>query len=133
MALETLTLPKKFYKYTECSKGDILAEGHFRRTGEDTFGNITYHIKEDDRMVVLNSSGHLNHQMMNEGIKPGDYIQVVYNGTMKLEKGKFKGKDCHQFILSQDFSRGIAASAPVSAAPSTPDTLTDADLEGMSL
>lgn len=43
--------------------------------------------------IGLNSSGQLNKAM--EKVEEGDLIQVMYNGTSEIEKGKYAGKDAH--------------------------------------
>lgn len=43
--------------------------------------------------IGLNSAGQLNKAM--EKVEEGDMIQVMYNGTSEIEKGKYAGKDAH--------------------------------------
>lgn len=43
--------------------------------------------------IGLNSAGQLDKAM--EHVSEGDTVQVLYNGTSQIEKGKYKGKDAH--------------------------------------
>lgn len=45
------------------------------------------------KTLQLNSSGQLNKAM--EDVEEGQWLQITYNGTAQIEKGKFKGKDAH--------------------------------------
>ena len=45
------------------------------------------------QVIGLNSNGMLNKAM--ERVEEGDMIQVMYNGTSEIEKGKYAGKDAH--------------------------------------
>lgn len=45
------------------------------------------------KTLVLNAAGKLNKAVAD--LTEGDIIQVTYNGTSEIEKGKFKGKDAH--------------------------------------
>ena len=92
----------QYFKYKECSKGQVLVTGHYVKTKEDNYGNTSYVVrKEDGGLAVLNSSGHLDYLMATDA-KFGDFIRVTYDGSVKLEKGRFKGKDSHRFILEID-------------------------------
>ena len=131
MAFEKRNLPKEYFKYKECSKGQILCEGHWIKCGEDNYGNPTYEFKnkEDGTIYVLNSSGHLNY-LMNEYAVIGDYCRVTYAGTEVAEKGKFKGKDYHTFDLEVDPDQ---SENPKPVKEKAPETKVDETLEGMTL
>ena len=49
--------------------------------------------KLEGQVIGLNSNGMLNKAM--ERVEEGDMIQVMYNGTSEIEKGKYAGKDAH--------------------------------------
>lgn len=109
MAFEKVSLPKKYYKYSKMEKGQIICEGLYYKTSGDNYGKQNHHFRNDTdgHIHVLNSSGHLNYQLKQE-VDFGDYIRVSYDGTVKLEAGKFKGSDCHQFILERDPGKCVA-------------------------
>lgn len=46
------------------------------------------------KVLCLNSSGQLNNAM--EKVEEGQLVQIAYNGTSEITKGKYKGKDAHQ-------------------------------------
>lgn len=45
------------------------------------------------QVIGLNSCGQLDKAM--EEVSEGDMIQVMYNGTSEIQKGKYAGKDAH--------------------------------------
>lgn len=93
-----------FVKYKDCEEGQVLAEGTYLGTKDGTYG-IQHQIKDENGDVtVLNSSGHLNFLLENHVTK-GDYIRVIYSGKEVLSKGKFKGKESHQFEVLVDSER----------------------------
>ena len=104
MAFENLSLPQTYFKYNECKKNQVLCEGIFDKEGEDKFGNPSWHIRGEETVYVLNSSGHLNYQMREEA-SLGDYLRVTYSGKTKLTRGKFAGKESHQFTVERDPDR----------------------------
>jgi hypothetical protein len=88
--------------------GDVLI-GKFVQAGEDqTYGKPTWTILVEEAMfsdedlaetlkgkrLTLNSNGMLDKAM--EQVQLGEMVQITYNGTSEIEKGKFKGKDAHQ-------------------------------------
>ncbi len=88
------------------------AEGTYLGSRQGTYG-IQHQIRDDaGDVTVLNSSGHLNFLLENH-VSKGDFIQVTYKGTEELKKGKFKGKEMHQFEVAVDDERGRDASAAV--------------------
>ena len=103
MAFEKVSLQKKYFKYSTFSKNDVICEGTWIKNSEDNYGKSNFHLvsKDKDCVYILNSSGHLNH-IMKEEVSLGDFIRVTYDGTYVLEKGKYKGTECHQFIVERD-------------------------------
>ena len=92
-------------KYADCDAGEVLAEGFLTKIIQDQYGNPCYLVKGDDGVVTgLNSSGHLNY-LMEQDAYVGACIQVVYEGTEIMEKGRFKGKPAHRFSLLIDRER----------------------------
>jgi len=102
------------------AQGDVLT-GTLTDVLEDNFGNPSYTIRidstdfEDDNdnltegtLFGMNSSGSLNYKMAS--VEIGSFIQVEYEGTTVLEKGKFKGKECHSVNVSIDPTKGTTPS-----------------------
>jgi len=143
MAFKKKNVEKNFLKYKECNEGDIVAEGIFEKCGEDNYGNPTYEFRtEDNKIQVLNSSGHLNY-LLNEYAVFGDFCRVTYEGMIKLEKGKRKGKDSHTFTLEIDdekfdksFVRDTSKQSKrkeLEAEKEPTEVIEEEDLENMSL
>lgn len=79
-------------------KTGIIVEGLFVGTMPNQYdeNKPSYKIEQEDgSIIVLNSGGNLKARMT--GIETGTLVQVSYNGMAKLTKGKFAGKDVHQF------------------------------------
>lgn len=101
MAFQTVSGGRKYFKYAECSKGDVLVpEGTYIGSEEGKFG-IQHLFDVDGETVCLNSAAQLNH-CIDTKIKPGDKVIVTYDGKVVLTKGNMKGKDCHQFVVQVD-------------------------------
>lgn len=95
-----------FRKWSEWTEGDVVV-GKFVSQGEDQYENPSWTIEVieatfSDRKLakslagknlILNSAGQLNKAM--EKVEEGQLVQITYNGTSEIEKGKFKGKDAH--------------------------------------
>ncbi len=101
MAFEKIGGVKKYIKYAECEKGDVLVEGTFLKDFQGKYG-VQYEFNGKDGITVLNSSGHLNYLM--DFVNEGDKVKIVYDGTVEMTKGPMKGKMAHQFELYRDSS-----------------------------
>jgi len=91
--------------------GDILV-GRFVNQSVDQYDKPNYHIEvietdfaeeeenvEAGKKLVLNSCGSLDYAM--EQVEIGMDIEIIYQGTTTLEKGKYKGKECHTVEVSE--------------------------------
>lgn len=87
--------PVNYVKYSETEVGTEWIGVYLRKEIDATYGNNKYFLATDLGTTCLNGAGQLDHAM--ENVPKGKKIKVVYKGTVKLDKGKFKGKDCHQF------------------------------------
>jgi len=89
---------KKYFRYKECKKGQVLIkEGLYIGDSPNQFGRDNHDFKEKDGTVVsLNASGQLDYILQNN-VKIGDTVKVVYQGTSTLEKGRYKNKEAHNF------------------------------------
>lgn len=109
--------PKKYFKYSECSEGDLLVEGKYIGRSPNKFGNENFDFKPEDGgpTVCLNHAGHLAY-LMDNYVSEGDLVQVVYDGKSKLEKGPMKGKEAHSFIInvadSNEQLEGVSGTSP---------------------
>ena len=100
MAFQEVAGQKKYVKYGDCSKGDVLVEGKFIRDIQGKYGIQYEFMNEDGDVVVLNKAGQLDYKM--EFIRPGDVLKITYEGMILLDKGPMAGKDSHQFTLMRD-------------------------------
>ena len=103
---QVLTLAKMFRKWSEYSTGDILI-GEVVGTHKDQYDKENLIVKVLDaqfkkdsakfqgKNLVLNNVGFLNKHVEDGSIGLGSVIQITYNGTSTIEKGKFKGKEAH--------------------------------------
>jgi len=88
---------KRYFKYAECEKGQILVNnGRYIRDFQGKFG-IQHELMDDDGVItVLNSAGQLN-WLIDTYVQVGDHIRIAYDGMSVLEAGPMKGKDAHNF------------------------------------
>lgn len=93
--------PKKYFKYAECKKGELLVEGKFLGRTPNKFGkeNFDFKPEEGGPTVCLNHAGQLAYLIENN-VREGDLVQVIYDGKGILEKGAFKGKEVHNFQVN---------------------------------
>lgn len=117
--------PKKYFKYAECEEGQLLVEGKFVGRSPNKFGKENFDIKpEEGPTVSLNHAGHLAYLIENH-VNEGDLIQVIYDGREKLEKGAYKGKEVHKFIVNVAESEAVAT--PEAAEADDAISLSDLD------
>lgn len=95
-----------YRKWAEWAEGDIVI-GKLLKVGEDQYQKPNYMLEVEDaqladkklakeligKNITLNSSGMLDKAMAE--IELGKFVQITYNGTAEIEKGKYKGKDSH--------------------------------------
>lgn len=96
-----------YRKWAEWDAGDILI-GTYKGSQTDSYDKPNWLVEivdvqfgdkkaakkfPVDEIIGLNSSGKLDKAM--ESVEVGEMIQVTYNGTSTIEKGKYKGKDAH--------------------------------------
>lgn len=127
MAFVKVSGSKKYFKYSECKKGDVLvSSGTYLGIEEGKFGIEHNYKLPSGEIVVLNSAGKLNY-LMSKFASAGTVCNVIYGGKIVLQKGDFKGKESHDFDLEVEngLAEGIASGKPTKpAAPSLDDDIT---------
>ena len=113
MAFQEVGGAKRYVKYSEASPGDVLVEGYYAGTTVGKFGNQYNFSTEDGQQVTLNKSGQLEYAL--KFVEVGEYVRVVYEGMVNLQKGTFKGKDAHNFKVMKDPDRRRVSGATVPA------------------
>lgn len=92
--------------WKEWEVGDIMI-GKFLSTRTDNYDKPNYMFEVEDAQftdfklakkligenLTLNSNGQLDKAM--ENVEEGSMVQVTYNGTSTIEKGKYAGKEAH--------------------------------------
>lgn len=103
--------PMKFRTWADYSTGDILICKYVKTTPNKYNDSKPNHVVEiveaflkdkkvqaewvEGTHVCLNTSGMLDKSLSN--VSSGDMIQITYNGSAVMEKGKFAGKEAHGF------------------------------------
>jgi len=94
--MQELGAKTNYFKYSECKDGQTLVDkGVYLGQKQGKFGRQNNFLVGGAK-TVLNSAGHLNYKL-DEFVKVGDTVTIIYDGKEKLEKGTFAGKECHQF------------------------------------
>jgi len=129
MEFEQIGGPRKYYKYKECKKGDVLVEeGEYLGTTPNKYGKVNYEFKPADGsdIISLNYSGQLDWVIENN-VRIGDTVRVVYNGKILLEKGMYKGKESNQF----EIFKGATPLETVTPIVLNKDEVEEIDLEAL--
>lgn len=99
--------PTTFRKWNEWKKEDYIV-GIFQSRREDNYEKESYTFKVleasfagkpktsrelVDKNITLNHTGQLGKAM--ENAEEGKIYRITYNGTSKIESGKYAGKDSH--------------------------------------
>jgi hypothetical protein len=87
-------------KLAEEKVSGIIIEGSFLESMPNPFDNEKLDFKfisDENKTIILNGGGNLGYQM--DGIEPGTTVQVSYNGKKPITKGKFKGREAHDFVV----------------------------------
>jgi hypothetical protein len=113
-------------------KGTAIAEGNFIGSYKNNYNEDKPHVmleQTDGQRVVINSSGKLHYLFFSEQsqLEKGDYVQVVYEGMTKVEKGKMAGKMAHDFKVLKDDERAKKPTAEKYNNTTDVDTLDNFD------
>ena len=114
MAFQDLNAAKKYVKTTALAKGEEMVEGWYIGSHiSKKYGNQQHNfITEAGEHVVLNGAGQLDYIIENQ-VKPEDYVKVIFDGKVVLQKGPQAGTAVNQFKAYVDPSRaGKRAAAP---------------------
>jgi hypothetical protein len=127
MSFQEVGGAKSYVKYSECKAGDIVVEGYFVGSTPSKFGGNNHEFRtESGAIVSLNKSGQLDYCLKH--IEKGDYVRVIFEGKVVLDKGTFKGKEANQFKVLKDPSRRLAPSAiPTPAVKEVAEVLSDSE------
>lgn len=96
------SVEKRYIKYSQHSKGDVLIEGIFQRSESNRFGTTHLFLDRAGTAVVLNSAGQLNANIKNY-LSPGTVARITYMGKIVLERGPMTGRESHQFSMEVDY------------------------------
>lgn len=127
LKFESVGKPIKFIKYKKCNVDDVLVDaGIYLGIIKSKYGdNHKFKELKDEQIVVLNSSGHLNH-LVKTYLTEGDTCKVIYKGMETMKKGAMVGKDAHTFEL---FKANAFTATKVNEAKVATKTLSLDDLE----
>lgn len=86
---------KLYPKFADMKAGETVVKGEFLREFEGKYGPQFEFMSEDGDIVVVNGNGQIKHKM--QFVREGQHVEIEYDGSIVLDKGAMKGKDCHQF------------------------------------
>jgi len=102
MGYTKISTNKTFVKLSECTDGDVLVDGGvYLGSSMNKFKNLNHEFRTKDKGIVVISSGSLNYIVENH-LTVNDVVRITYKGTIKLSKGAYAGKPCHQFEVEKD-------------------------------
>ncbi len=100
---------KVYRKWSEYETGDVVV-GKYIGTHKDQYDKVNMVLLVEDayfkdgtgedmvgKNLVINSCGTLDKAM--EELAEGAMVQIEYTGTVKLEKGPYKGKEAHTMSI----------------------------------
>ncbi len=93
----------EFIRPSKLEKPGILLEATFVESLPNSFDNNKSDYKfsgDKGKTIILNGAGNLGYQM--EKVNAGDFVQISYEGRVKIEKGKMEGKLAHNFKVLVD-------------------------------
>lgn len=95
-----LTVPK-YWKYSDLDPGTkLVSKGEFIGVTEGRYGNQYNFIEIDGgQHVVLNKAGQFEWRIDQGHMVEGQVFDVVFQGTEKLTRGQYAGKDVNKFDI----------------------------------
>lgn len=92
----------QYFNLKETDKGTVLVE-RAKLVKEDVserFGNRQFYFMDQDKKLKCLSGGQLAYVIDTHNIGDGKKeVKITYDGTVKLENGKYKGEESHQFLV----------------------------------
>ena len=89
-----------YFRAKEMTIGQTVS-GKYIKQLTDKFGNPAYKLTlKDGTTGIVNSTGQL--AALFEKVALGSDVDVIYQGTSKIESGKWAGTDAHIFELFAD-------------------------------
>lgn len=97
----------KYRKWSQWKPGEFIV-CEYLETGIDNYDNPKHIVKcletnvkefKEGERIALNSAGGLN-KMVEKNVVAGNIIEVTYNGTSTMEKGKYAGKEVHDITVA---------------------------------
>lgn len=86
----------------KCEVGQTVVQGYYIGDNQGTWGPIGQFIqKETNKKVGVPLTGQLKFVFERE-IEPGFYVEITYQGSETMEKGKYKGKKVHRWDTAYD-------------------------------
>lgn len=83
-----------YVKPKDMKVGDSV-KGTLLKVIKNKFGGTDFRIETVNGIVGIGGSGHLTYKMNDVAV--GSTVLITYEGTEKLTKGAFAGKQTHQF------------------------------------
>ena len=110
MAMKKAFISRTYTKYKECTPGQILInDGIYKKSEIGGYDKLNHIFGVEGGEAVLNSANKLNYLVENF-LTPGMKCRVVYVGKFIVTKGKYQGKEAHDFELFVDDSEeGLVA------------------------
>lgn len=110
--------------WADWEEGDVVI-GQFVSQGTDQYQKNNYTIKvlEADlgdkklskelvgKNLCLNSSGMLDKAMATIELDKKPMLEITYDGTATIEKGKYKGKESHIIKVGVDYGDGLESTS----------------------
>lgn len=94
---------RTYIKFSDFKAGDTLVEGVFKASEMGNFDKLNHIFRTTAGETVLNATGKLDY-LIEQFLTPGMRCKIVYLGKIVLAKGKYKGKESHDFELYVDDS-----------------------------
>jgi hypothetical protein len=125
MGFQKIETNRRYVKYTQCKKGDVLVKnGTYVKSEENKmYGGLNHLFREEEDGVitVLNKSGKLD-WLIQTHLQPGSKCRITYQGKSVVSKGKFAGRDANDFSLEVDegaFDSAVAATTTATKGKAT--------------
>lgn len=104
MALKQINTNIQYVKWAEVAPGTPIQGFYMEMKLSDKYKNQIHYIETlEGKRYGLNGNANLDRAF--EQIRQGWYFELVYQGTIIMESGKYPGKECHQYTIAYDDER----------------------------